>query len=770
MFKPHALHFITPQYFGQVLQWLGQLGIYSKMLDFRLTPFGIKNMLERNWQTFLAKPMHRLIKLILSAWFRVTIKNDHNQLDRPAIIIANCASKIDPLLLTLFFSERLSFVLPPRLRNKLWVRILCLFAEVIFLDLSKLLDKQLLINALQSGKSWVLFPQEFTKEVKSFDEYGFVLGHLKRKVNPVRIEGAQYSLFSLAKDKYAVHFFPKITLHVMRGLSFIAEPNRSKDEKRIGRKLFLLMSEMSYANFNPEKSLFSAILQGAKHASKQSALIEDSKREPISFRQFITRCFILGRQFKNETQVAEIVGVMMPSTIAGIVSLFALQVYRRVPAMLNFSSGFYNLYSVCQIAGIKTIYTSRQFIQTAKLEGLVEELRTAGFKLKYLEDFAPKINLFHKVAGLLKAVLPNLTYSLVGKAVKPTDTALVLFTSGSEGVPKGVPLSHKNILANCYQMMSRVDFSSQDIFFNALPIFHCFGLTAGSIVPLLVGNSCFFYPSPLHFKLIAGLVYETKASIFFATNTFLTGYARVAGPEDFRSLRYIFAGAEKVKPETIHHWQERFKAQIYEGYGATEASPVISLNCPLASREDSIGLVLPAIEYRIEPVEGIAQGGRLFIRGPNVMAGYLTEDMSKSIENDGWYDTGDIVSTDEDGFLFINGRVKRFAKLGGEMISLSVVESIASALWPEQLHAALSRKCPRRGEQIILFSEYSEASKSAFVHHVHAQKYPEILVPQAIFSNVKIPLLASGKIDYPSLERNLANFFPDSSSAEANFL
>ncbi|KTD32746.1 bifunctional 2-acylglycerophosphoethanolamine acyltransferase/Acyl-(acyl-carrier-protein) synthetase aas protein [Legionella nautarum] len=740
------------------------------MLDFRLISLGTKNMLERSWQRFLAKPMYWLFKTILSAWFQVTVRNENNQLDSPTIIIANCTSKIDPLLLALFFSERLSFVLPPQLANKLWIKILSVLAEVIFLDLSQLSDKELLINALRTEKSWVLFPQEFTREVKSFDDYGFVLGQLQKKVSPLRIEGAQHSFFSLAKDKYAIHFFPKITLHLMRELSFIPEQNKSIDEKRIGRKLFLLMSEMSFANFNPEKSLFSAILQGAKHANKQSALIEDSKRQPISFRQFIARCFILGRQFKKETQVAEIVGVMMPSTIAGIISVFALQGYRRVPAMLNFSSGFYNLYSICQIAGIKTIYSSRQFIQTAKLEALVGELSAAGFKLKYLEDFAPQINLAQKVAGLLKALLPNLTYSLIGKAVKPTDTALVLFTSGSEGVPKGVPLSHKNILANCYQMMSRVDFSAQDIFFNALPIFHCFGLTAGSIVPLLSGNSCFFYPSPLHFKLIARLVYETKASIFFATDTFLTGYARAARPKDFSSLRYIFAGAEKVKPETIHHWQETFNAQIYEGYGATEASPVISLNCPLASREDSIGLALPAIEYRIEPVEGIAEGGRLFIRGPNVMAGYLTADTNKSIENDGWYDTGDIVSTDEDGFLFINGRVKRFAKLGGEMISLSVVESIASALWPEQLHAALSRKCPRRGEQIILFSEYSEASKSAFVHHVHSQKYPEILVPQAIFSNVKIPLLASGKIDYPSLERNLASFFSDPPSTEASFL
>lgn len=260
-------------------------------------------MLERNWQGFLAKPMYWLLKPILSAWFRVTVKKENNQLDSPAIIIANCTSTIDPLLLALFFPERLSFVLPPQLANKLWIKILNIVAEVIFLDLSKLSDKQGLINAFQTGKSWVLFPQEFTREVKSFDDYGFVLGQSQKKISPLRIEGAQHSFFSLAKDKYAIHFFPKITLHLMRELSFILESNKAIDEKRMGRKLFLLMSEMSFANFNPEKSLFSAILQGAKHANKQSALIEDSKRQPISFRQFIARCFILGQQFKRKLKL-----------------------------------------------------------------------------------------------------------------------------------------------------------------------------------------------------------------------------------------------------------------------------------------------------------------------------------------------------------------------------------------------------------------------------------------------------------------------------------
>ena len=718
-------------------------------------------MLRKECQVILVKPMRWLLQLILAIGFRVKVKGLMPS-EPSMIIVANCTSVIDPLLLALFLPDRLSFVFEPQLQNKLWIKVLKLFAEVFLLDLSQSSTKQQLIEAMQAEKkAWVLFPQEFKKEINKFDDYGFVLQQLGREIWPIRIDGAQHSFFSLCKEKHAVLFFPKITLHRMKRLSLNAQ---NKDEKSWGRKLFLLLSDMTFANFDTEKSLFDALLQGGKYARNQASWLEDQNRQRLSFRQFILRCFILGRQLKSETRQSEIVGVMMPTTIAGVVSFFALQAYHRIPAMLNFSSGFYNLYSVCQATGITTIYTSRLFIETAKLETLVVELGTAGFKIRFLEDFAPKITLARKLAALLKSILPSLTYRLISGIVKSDDPALVLFTSGSEGVPKGVALTHKNILANCYQMMSRVDFSIQDVFFNALPIFHCFGLTAGTIVPLLAGNSCFLYPSPLHFKVISGLVYETKATIFFATDTFLTGYARAAGPKDFNSLRYIFAGAEKVRAETMQHWRETFHVQIYEGYGATEASPVISLNCPLASRTDSVGLVLPAIEYRIELVEGIAKGGKLFIRGPNVMSAYLTPDKANPIENDGWYDTGDIVIEDDEGFLSIIGRVKRFAKLGGEMISLSVVESIASALWPEQLHAALSRKCPRKGEQIILFSEYAQASKSAFIHHVHAQKYPEILVPQSVFPNVKIPVLASGKIDYPSLERNLATFFSDSSA------
>ena len=447
----------------------------------------------------------------------------------------------------------------------------------------------------------------------------------------------------------------------------------------------------------------------------------------------------------------------MPTCIAGMATFFALQAYRRIPAMLNFSMGFANLISACTMTGIKTIYTSRQFIATAKLEALIEELQTAGIKIYFLEELKSSIHLGHKLEGLLKGMFPNLSYQFLGEKVSPEQTSLILFTSGSEGYPKGVALSHSNLLANCYQMMSRVDFTSKDVFFNSLPIFHTFGLTAGSIIPLITGTTCFFYPSPLHYKIIPGLVAQTGTTIMFGTDTFLTGYARAAEKQDFSRVRYIFAGAEKVKPETLKYWSETFGVKIYEGYGATEASPVISLNCPLASIPGTVGMIVPAMESRIEPVEGIAEGGRLWLRGPNIMLGYLNRDMPGfiNVSDDGWYDTGDIVTINRYGFITIIGRAKRFAKIAGEMVSLSAVEGVAASVWPELLNAAVIQKCSGKGEQILLFSEASHADKGSFIKKIQEQGYSELLIPYRIYPGSKIPVLSSGKIDYVMLDQKL---------------
>jgi len=711
------------------------------------------------WKEKQMQHTRKWIKALLIYWFRVELKGQY-QPAANSVIIANRTSVIDLLLLSVFLPERLTVALHPRMTGKLWVKMLMLFADVISIDSTRAYAARALIKAIREGKRCVIFPQGLGQQadsLKVFDGPGMVLQKAGAEVVPIRIQGAEYSIFSISKDKHRIRLFHKITLHVLPSQSFKQDRHVPVDRYAVSMRLFRLISELTFANSFQPKSMFMALIDGAALGMKHGAKVEDSNRTPLSYRQFLVRCFILGRQIKKQTKVGEYVGVMMPTTVAGMVTFFSLHAYRRIPVMLNFSMGFYNLYSACQTSGIKIIYTSRQFISTAKLEGLIEELQHVAVEIRYLEDFRSSINLGNKLSGLIKGIFPSRAYYLIGRQVIPEQTAVVLFTSGSEGIPKGVALSHSNLLANCCQLTSRVDFTSRDVFFNALPIFHCFGLTAGAILPLVTGVSCFFYPSPLHYKIIPGLVYQTGATIMFGTDTFLTGYARAAERHDFSSVRLIFAGAEKVKPETVRYWTETFGVKIYEGYGVTEASPVVSMNCPLASILGTVGMIVPFMESRIQPVDGIAEGGRLFLRGPNIMLGYLSSEKQGTIiaPPEGWHDTGDIVTMSDEGFITIAGRAKRFAKIAGEMVSLTAVEGIAASIWPELLHAAVIGTSAKGAERILLYSEAVKADKAAFIKKVQEQGYSELLIPHTIYPGTKIPVLASGKIDYPTLEKQL---------------
>src|SRR6185503_16994841 len=233
---------------------------------------------------------------------------------------------------------------------------------------------------------------------------------------------------------------------------------------------------------------------------------------------------------------------------------------------------------------------------------------------------------------------------------KPGDWAAVLFTSGSEGTPKGVVLSHRNMLANAAQAAARIDFGRQDKVFNVLPVFHSFGLTVGLVLPLVSGVRIYLYPSPLHYRIVPELVYGTNATILFGTDTFLNGYARTAHPYDFNRVRLIMAGAEAVKDRTRQIYSEKFGVRILEGYGVTETAPVLAINTPHANRVGTVGRLSPLMDARLEPVPGIDEGGRLLVRGPNVMLGYYRAEAPGVLEAppDGWHDTGDIVTIDAD--------------------------------------------------------------------------------------------------------------------------
>jgi acyl-[acyl-carrier-protein]-phospholipid O-acyltransferase / long-chain-fatty-acid--[acyl-carrier-protein] ligase len=444
--------------------------------------------------------------------------------------------------------------------------------------------------------------------------------------------------------------------------------------------------------------------------------------------------------------------VLLPNAGAAVASFFALHAAWRVPAMLNYSTGLGNMEAACRLAQIRTVVTSRRFVAAAKLDATVAALGE-GRRILYLEDIRQSISFVERLQGLIAARFARTIYRR--HEPKAGDAAVVLFTSGSEGTPKGVALSHQNIIANCQQIAARVDFSPSDIVLNALPLFHSFGLTGGLLLPITHGVRIFLYPSPLHYRIVPEVAYDTNASILFGTDTFLTGYARAANAYDFYNVRYVFAGAEKVREETRRQWMEKFGLRILEGYGATETAPVLATNTPMHFKAGTVGRLLPGIDWRLETVEGIDEGGRLHVAGPNVMKGYLSPVVQGAVDPPpgGWYDTGDIVAIDAEGYVRILGRAKRFAKIAGEMVSLGAAENLPAAVWPNFKHAAVTLPDPRKGEQIVLVTDNPDANVEALLAEARRQGLAEVTVPRTLLTVPAVPLLATGKADYVAAKK-----------------
>jgi acyl-[acyl-carrier-protein]-phospholipid O-acyltransferase/long-chain-fatty-acid--[acyl-carrier-protein] ligase len=494
-----------------------------------------------------------------------------------------------------------------------------------------------------------------------------------------------------------------------------------------------------------------ALLQTARRMGGKAPILEDQNREPIGYDRLILGAQVLGRVFAGQTAPGEAVGVLLPNVNAAAVTIFGLLWHGRTVAMLNFTSGIKNLRSACRTAQVKLVITSRLFVSKGGLEDIVEGL-AEDVRIIYLEDVRKTIGTGAKLRG----VLDKLRAASIARAncADPDARAFILFTSGSEGEPKGVVLTHRNILTNLAQIAAHIDLRQFRTFFNPLPVFHCFGLTGGLLLPLIDGIRCVLYPSPLHYREIPKLVGETGADLLFGTDTFVAGYARAADPEDLRSVKMIVCGAERVKPETRALW-EPHGTMIVEGYGATECAPVLSLNTPEGNRPGTVGQMLHGIDYRLDKVKGIHEGGRLSVRGGNVMAGYLLPggDGKLTPPEGGWHDTGDIVTVDDDRFVVIKGRAKRFAKLGGEMVSLGAIEALASQLWSDHSHVAVSIEDGKKGEKVVLVTDRETASRAELLAYAKHEGVPELWVPRAILVVDAIPVLGSGKADYASAQR-----------------
>ncbi len=712
-----------------------------------------------------------LVKKLLTFLFRVEIDGiqHYENAQSKILVVANHTSYLDPVLLWAFLPGALTFAINTRIAQLAWVRPFLRLVRVFPLDPSNTASLKALIKHLRQGERTVIFPEgRITVTgtlMKVYDGAGMVADKAGAIVLPVRIDGAQYTIFSKLKGRVRRRLLPKISLHVLPPADIRPPPDikGAARRKQAGLKLADLMTEMLFRTCHTRKTLFSALLDARKLHGKRKKILEDVTRQPLHYQGLITRIVLMAKILNKNVASGATVGLLLPSTVNTVAMLYASQISGRIPAMLNYTGGVKGVISACATAQIPTVVTSRKFVCMAQLENIVVALEKQGVNILYLEDEAGSLTRADKWLGYLRAWFSDYWYQSTPEACQ--QPAVMLFTSGSEGTPKGVLLSHVNLLANSAQLGAVIDFNQRDVVLNVLPLFHVFGLSAGLLLPLNSGMFTFLYPNPLHYKVVPEIAYDVNATVLFGTNTFLGNYGKQAHPYDFYSVRYVFAGAEKLQEEVRRLWMDKFGIRILEGYGATETSPVLAVNTPMYYRAGTVGRFLPGIETRLKAIEGIQQGGRLYVKGPNIMLGYVLAEQpgklvpTRSEFGEGWYDTGDIVAIDEDGFVTIQGRAKRFAKVAGEMVSLVAVEELACKAWPESYHAALAFPDAGKGEKIILATEYPHAKLEDLRRIAQCEGVPELWLPKSIVYQKTIPLLGSGKVDYGQLKTQVNGFF-----------
>lgn len=712
--------------------------------------------------------MRKFIRFCLKTVFtvfkvRCSIEFDERNMPRKGVYVANHVSFLDPVLLFAFLPGDPVFALNGHLYRNRLIRFLMRTADVMPFNPIEPGDIKELIAKVDGGRLCVIFAEGRVTEsgglMKIYEAPGLVADKSGAPLIPVWIEGPQYGYFSKTKGKLPHRPLPKVRVIVGRPRSFKLKDELRRQRDHISNEVYMILREMSFeVRYNPDISLFAQLMKTAKiHAKKglfrRPKFVEDIQRKPQSYRDIVIKSFVLGKYLKRRTEPEEHVGLFLPNSVAALCSFFGLTAYDRIPVMLNFSVGAQNMVSMCKTAQVRIVVTSLAFVKTAKMEDAVKMMEEAGVKIIYLEKAAKEIGLWDKINAYLRYKIKRVPIKKGGNR-----KAVILFTSGSEGTPKAVVLSHANIISNIKQMSAIETINVTDTVFNALPMFHSFGLVVGTLFPLFEGSKLFLYPSPLHYRVVAEIVYEIGASIMFGTDTFFRGYGRIAHPFDFHNIRFMFGGAEAVKPDTRNIWMERLGIRVLEAYGATECSPVVSANNRIFNRFCSIGKLLPAIEYKIEPVPGIEKGGELVVRGPNIMMGYILPDNPGVLVplEGGWYHTGDVVEIDEIGFVYIRDRIKRFAKIGGEMVSLNAVHEMVCKAYEtdgEFQYGVVAIPHESKGEQIVLATNNRNVSQDGLHAYIRANAMSELFLPRIILYMEKLPVFATGKADNVTLKK-----------------
>lgn len=701
--------------------------------------------------------LRRVFKCYFTLVHRIRIEGSENipRTFGKLLIIGNHASLLDGLIVWTYFDIPLKIIVNRGVSRKWFFRPFMSKDYVVPIDAMNPYALKGVVAEVNRGTALLIFPEgRMTRTgnlMKIYEGTGFVAYRTGAKILPLYLDNVYSTIYS--RKKKGKSFFAPITLTVGKIHDPIHLDNLPprKRKKEAADIIYQILCDMRYEIHNCTSTLGKEFIRLCKKNGNRIAY-KDGMGNQATYRKALTGAFVLGRYFARLPE--KNIGILLPNMTVTALLFMGLQIFGKTTSFLNYSSGTGGLKSAMELADINTVITSKQFLERVKLQPALFE----GKQVMYMDDLKELLGIKDKLAGFLRSLFPG-SY----KKMAPGDekeTAVILFTSGSEGVPKGVCLSHENIISNIHQALSRIDITEDDYFFNALPIFHSFGLTVGTILPLFANAKSFLYVNPLHYRIVPEIIYDEACTIVMGTNTFLNGYARRAHPYDFHTMRYVYCGAEALSDPVFEKYARTYGVRVMSGYGATECSPIISMNSALQHEYGTVGKVLSGIEYKLVPVAGIdtkdGTVGRLFVKGKNVMKGYLKNEKANHkylVEDGGWYDTGDIIELTPEGYLKIVGRLKRFSKISGEMVSLTAIEDAIAGIFGERRTTVImAQEDERKGEKIVLVTNERRADLKPVRERIRERGLPDLAFPKEIIYMKEIPKLGTGKVDYVKLK------------------
>lgn len=720
----------------------------------------------------------RFIGLVLTRCvYRIrTAGLHHVPLDGGALLVSNHITWMDSFLISATLQRRVRFLMARSTYENRWLNPIFRLMKVLPVsagdgphELTTSLESAR--KALADGYLVCIFPEGALTRNGNMRRFrpGFekIVAGTECPIIPLHIGGAWGSIFSHYYGN-PMSVLPKVVPYPVT-IVFGEPLPPSSDVQRVRGAVSELAATGFALNRGRRFTLGAAFIGHARRYRFRVA-VGDTTGRRLTFGRLLTGSIALARYLGPRVREQKMVGVLLPASVGGVLANVALTLLGKVPVNLNFTVSSEAFASAVQQCSMRTVVTSKAFLE-----------KMPGFKITmemvFLEDVASGVGIGAKCAAVLQSWFKPLSWFSGVMSVKPDDLATVIFSSGSTGEPKGVMLTHFNVLSNIESFRQVCRFGRGDGMCGVLPFFHSFGYTCTLWCPITTGFPVFFHPNPLDGAAIAGLVRKERLTVLLSTPTFLLGYIRRAEKADFKSVRLVIAGAEKLKKRVADAFEERFGVRPMEGYGATELSPVVAVNIEdvdvgglrqVGNKEGSVGHPIPGVAAKVVDTDTGAEvptgeSGLLLVRGPNVMAGYLNRpDRTAEVMRDGWYVTGDIAKVDADGFIFLLDRLSRYSKIGGEMVPhVAIEEKIMQALnATSQVVVVMSAPDEKKGEQLVVFHT-PEAGEQAGLQKVVADSdLPNLWKPRKenYAPVAAMPTLGSGKLDLKRL-REMAKEF-----------